>query len=250
MGILQYDTPSELNYDDRDELTIMTQAHYQRRISKGLSAGISIQLQMLHLVYLRAQRSALNNWNRILRFAPELMITSHGLQMQPRFEVLANYTAYDFEEQSIDVQSFSFRQVSYRDSITLNLGQDYHAHTSIYARYFERGQLSWSSFSETPLSKNYEQFIKILFYTPTLSGLSVGCGVRYYALRQTSVFKTSSIGFSSDGFQQFYGPEIIAELQFTSGSKCTLSGWYERQYLNHIFNRDVPNLSLQALLSF
>jgi len=249
MGILHYDTPSELNYDDRDELNILTEARYQRRISRGLTAGFSLQLQMLHLVYLKAQRSALNNWNRILSFAPSLTISTHGLQMQPRFEVLANYTAYDFEGLSVDVQSFSFRQVSYRDSITLSLGEKYRAQASLYARYFERGQLSWSSFSETPLSKNYEQFFKVLFYLPPVSGVSVGCGGRYYALRQTSVFN-SPTGFSSDGFQQFYGPEIMAELQLSAGSKCTLSGWYERQYVNRIFNRDVPNVLLQALISF
>lgn len=250
IAILQYDTPSEVNFDDRDELSVMTEARYQRRISKGLTAGFSLQLQMLHLVYLKAQRSALNNWNRILSFAPLLTISTHGLQMQPRFEVLANYTAYDFEELSADVQSFSFRQVSYRDSISLDLGNNYRAQSFIFARYFERGQLSWSTFSETPLSKNYEQFIKTLIFLPVVSGISVGCGGRYYALRQTSVFKSSPSGFSSDGIQQFYGPEIMAELQWNSGSKCTLSGWYERQYVNHVFNRDVPNLVLQALVSF
>lgn len=249
MGILQYDTPSEVNFDDRDELNILTEARYQRRISRGFTAGFTLQLQMLHLVYLKAQRSALNNWNRILSFAPSLTISTHGLQMQPRFEVLANYTAYDFEELSADVQSFSFRQISYRDSITLALGRDHRMQASVYARYFERGQLSWSTFSETPLSKNYEQFFKVLFYLPPVSGISVGCGGRYYALRQTSVF-TSPTGFSSDGFQQFYGPEIMAELQLPAGSKCTLSGWYERQYVNRIFNRDVPNVLLQALVSF
>ncbi|MFN8359870.1 MAG: hypothetical protein U0264_08135 [Candidatus Kapaibacterium sp.] len=250
IAILQYDTPSEVNYDDRDELSVMTEARYQRRISEGLTAGFSLQLQMQHLVYLKAQRSALNNWNRILSFAPLLAISTHGLQMQPRFEVLANYTAYDFEGLSVDVQSFSFRQVSYRDSITLALGNNYRAQSFIFARYFERGQLSWSTFSETPLSKNYEQFIKTLIFLPAISGISVGCGGRYYALRQTSVFKTSPSGFSSDGIQQFYGPEIMAELQWNSGSKCTLSGWYERQYVNHVFNRDVPNLVLQALVTF
>ena len=46
------------------------------------------------------------------------------------FEVLANYTIYDFEESNPGVQSFSFRQISYQDSIiaasniTIDIGGD------------------------------------------------------------------------------------------------------------------------------
>ncbi len=249
VGLLRYDTPSTLNYDDRDEFSFLTEATYSRRISSVLSASLTAQAQMLHLVYIKSQRSALNNWNRIIRLAPGININTKHITMQPRFEVLANYTVYDFEQFGGTIQSFSFRQVSVRDSIWIELGENYRLHTSLFARYFERGQFSWTTFSETPLSKNFEQFLKMLIFTPLEYGLSLGCGGRYYALRQTTVNQQIASGANADGIQQFFGPEIALSLQFISGSKITLNGWYDFQFANKILFRSTPTMFMQATVA-
>ncbi len=246
IGLLRYDTPSALNYDDRDELSFIAEAMYSRKVSSVLTASLIAEAKLLHLVYIKSQRSALNNWNRIIRLMPSLTIVTKGLQMHPQFEVLANYTAYDFEQLGGSIQSFSFRQVSVRDSIWLGLGRDYRLHASLFARYFERGQLSWATFSETPVSKNFEQFLKMLIFTPVEYGLSLGCGGRYYALRQTAVGQSSVSAPLTDGIQQFFGPEIAVTLEFISGSKIMLNGWYDFQFANKKLFRSTPTIFLQA----
>ncbi|MBI3258007.1 MAG: hypothetical protein HYZ54_00770 [Ignavibacteriae bacterium] len=245
-GLLRYDTPATQNYDDRDEFSFLTEATYSRRVSSILSATITAEAQLLHLVYIKSQRSALNNWNRIIRLTPGVNIVTKGLSMQPRFEVLANYTTYDFEQLSGSIQSFSFRQVSVRDSIWIELGRNYRLHTSLFTRYFERGQLSWSTFSETPVSKNFEQFVKLLIFTPVENGLYIGCGGRYYSLRQTTLNQPQISGSTADGIQQFFGPEIALSLQFLSGSKISLNGWYDFQFSNKKLFRTTPTMFLLA----
>jgi len=246
IGLLRYDTPSLLNYDDRDEFSMLSSVIYSRKVSPILSASITIQAQLLHLVYIKSQRSSLNNWNRIIRLAPTLTITSRYITMQPQFEVLANYTSYDFELLGGNIQSFSFRQVSIRDSIWIGLGRNYRLHTSLFARYFERGQFLWATFSETPISKNFEQFLKMLIFTPLEAGLSLGCGGRYYALRQTTVNQPSSSVTGADGLQQFFGPEIAFSFQFNSGTKITFNGWYDFQFSNKKLFRSTPTMFMLA----
>mgnify|MGYP000868692571 FL=1 len=246
IGLLRYDTPATLNYDDRDEFSFLAEATYSKRVSPILSATVTAEAQLLHLVYIKSQRSALNNWNRIIRLSPGVNITTKGLSMQPRFEVLANYTTYDFEQLGGSIQSFSFRQVSVRDSIWIELGRNYRLHTSLFTRYFERGQLSWSTFSETPVSKNFEQFVKMLIFTPVENGLYIGCGGRYYSLRQSTLNQPQISGGTADGIQQFFGPEVALSLQFLSGSKISLNGWYDFQFANKKLFRTTPTMFLLA----
>ncbi|MBS1537806.1 MAG: hypothetical protein JST20_08675 [Bacteroidetes bacterium] len=246
IGLLRYDTPATLNYDDRDELSFLSSAIYSRKVSSVLSASITAQAQLLHLVYIKSQRSALNNWNRVIRLAPALAINSRYITMHPQFEVLANYTTYDFELLGGSIQSFSFRQVSVRDSIWIGLGRNYRLYVSLFARYFERGQFSWATFSETPVSKNFEQFLKMLIFTPLDDGLSLGCGGRYYALRQTTVNQPSSSVTGAEGIQQFFGPEIVLSFQFISGTKISMNGWYDFQFSNRKLFRSTPTMFMQA----
>jgi hypothetical protein len=75
--------------------------------------------------------------------------------------VLANYTAYDYEDVKTQVKSFSFRQMGYKDSIFIYLNKNLSLQFSNIYKYSERGILNWSSFSESPQNGITEIFINL-----------------------------------------------------------------------------------------
>lgn len=245
-SLLRYDTPSVQNYDDRDELQALTELHYAKKMSKSLTVHLTARVQLLHLVFIKQQRSSLNNWNRIFTLSPSVSIRTKKLVSHPHFEVLANYTVYDYEQTVGETRSFSFRQLSIRDSIQWYVNDNYHIEVRLYGRHFERGRLFWNDFAETPISSNDEYFIKVLGFRKKLHNWSIGIGGRYYALIQKSLILTPNIGISGDAVQRFYGPEIQCDYRLDGGSSVVLNGWYERQTVNGITVRYVPNLFLHT----
>ncbi|MBI2427272.1 MAG: hypothetical protein HYV29_00465 [Ignavibacteriales bacterium] len=153
-SVLQYDTPDSLNTDDRDELLLNLSLKEQHRFSTVFRAALTAEATLSHIVYLKRDKSANNNWNRIFRLSPEMTYTpSRSFTMFNAFEVLANYTVFDFESLIPSVKSYSYRQVAFLDStsydMTTKVGIDLFAHVRIY----ERGELRWREFSERPLQR-------------------------------------------------------------------------------------------------
>jgi hypothetical protein len=240
--LLRYDTPSVQNFDDRDELTALVTLRYGRRVSDLLSAGVTLSGQSVHLVFLRAQRSALNNVNRVVRLAPYVRIEGQTVQMQPVCEVLANFTVYDFEEQGGSVRSFSFRQISLRDSVVIRLGGSISLESHILLRYFERATLYWTRFAESPETANLERLTKFLIFSRPQPQLGIGVGIRLYGLEQRTL--DGLPGPNTD--RRFWAPEVAMHWQAPSGSDISIGGWYEFQTIDGNQRRNLPNLLLQA----
>ncbi len=239
-SIMRYDTPSTQNNDDRDELSAALMLGLAHRFNSTLAVNLSAHVQLNHIVFLKASRSALNGWNRIIQLSPTASISTPLIRLNPQFEVLAQYTVYDFEGKAGVPSSFSFRQISYRDSISIPLTQLVSVETKLYLRRFQRGQLFWSSFAELEQSRNYEQFIRVLIdYSPEHS-LHIGVGARWYALSQENLL-TSSVNNTT---LQSYGPECAIAYSLSPTLQLSLSGWYEFQYQNHLHSRDLPNMLL------
>lgn len=245
--LLRYDTPSDLNADDRDELTTLAAVRYARRITEGLSVGTTLAGQEIHLVFLKAQRSALNNQNRVLRLAPYVHINLRGFSMRPQFEVLANYTVYDYEDRGASARSFSFRQISWRDSLYVRLAPAVHAEGSILFRYSERATLYWQQFAEAPETGQREWLAKILIFSEPSAAWSIGVGLRRYELAQRPLGTIVAPGATSS--LRFWAPETAVRFLAADGSTLTLSGWYEFQQVNETGRRDLPNLLLRARVS-
>jgi hypothetical protein len=260
-SLLRYDTPSNLNNDDRDELATNVSAAYTHVFSHILSGTILADVRLAHLVFIKAQRSAQNNWNRVFRLVPSFRIASGGLQMQPQFEVLANYTSFDFEDLLGTAQSFSLRQVAYRDSINIALSNDARLESRIIFRYFERGEFRWREFSETPRDRNIEAFVRLLCVSQnilqsTLQNISqavnaplqqdfaarIGIGGRMYVLTQSP----SGRGFVrvNEFINQAFAPETVIDLDFRSGTTLRCNGWLEFQFDKTSLQRIVPNFLL------
>jgi hypothetical protein len=241
-SIYRYDTPSDKNYDDRDEFNFNTGLAYMHRFNEGFSAGIFTKIQMLHLVFLNAKRSAMNNWNRILRLGTQVKWHNRVFSINPVFEVIANYTIYDFEEMTGSIRSYSFRQLGYRDSLCIYLDDDVSLQGRVSVRYFERGILYWDTFSESPQNSNLEYFVKALAYARVSDVISVAAGIRIYSLEQRNIINNVP---STLTFSQFsLGPETVLSVKFFDGTTISLQGWYEFQYINKLQLNKIPNLFL------
>lgn len=240
--LLQYDTPSDLNPDDRDELSAIAAFRVARRIGTGLSIGATLAGQQVHLVFLKAERSALNNYNRVIRFAPYLHVTTPLITMRPQLEVLANYTVYDFESNGATARSFSFRQIAWRDSIRVRLTEMLHAEGQMLFRYSERATLFWQQFAEAPETGQREWLAKILIFSAPSPQWSVGAGVRRYELAQEPIGSVVAPGATSS--LRFWAPEVAVRFTSRNGSTLNLSGWFEFQEVNQTGRRDLPNLLL------
>ena len=148
-SILRYDTPSELNVEDRDELLAIMSLTSYHTLGPHLDVSLTLEGNMSHVVYLLSENSANNNVNRVLRFTPRTTYRPvPALTTMNAFEVLANYTVYDFEERLSRIRSFAYRQFAWIDStsvdITSRVGLDFFA----YLKLYERGQLRWDEFTE------------------------------------------------------------------------------------------------------
>ncbi len=239
-SMLRYDTPSTANDDDRDELNELISLSFGHRFNEGFRASLTSRVQLTHLVYLRAQRSAMNSWNRIIQLSPSAEWHSSFIHMNPVFEVLAQYSVYDFEGKAGVPTSFSFRQVSYRDSISIPLATSTFADLRVYFRQFERAELYWSSFAELPQSRNFEQYCKVLANYAPESSVLIGAGGRWYALSQQSLIQRDAV----NNLSQSFGPECVFQYTLNSATRLVFNAWYEFQYLNHVHTRNVPNMML------
>lgn len=246
-SLLRYDTPSTLNNDDRDELATSVSTAYTHVFSQFLIGTILADVRLAHLVFIKAQRSAQNNWNRIFRLVPSVIFQTNGVVLRPQFEVLANYTSFDFEDLLGTAQSFSLRQVAYRDSLTIRFNSDALLESRLIFRYFERGEFRWREFSETPRDRNIEAFARILCLNDVplwqlASTARIGIGGRLYILSQTS----SGLGFVriNDFINQAFAPETLIDIQFFSGTTLRCNGWLEFQYDRTSLQRIVPNFLL------
>ncbi len=241
--LVRYDTPSATNDDDRDELATVATLSYGTRLSPSLRMNISLSGQYLHLVFLRATRSALNNVNRVLRLSPSFEYETANVRLQPQFEILANYTVYDYEGNGSSVRSFSFRQLSYRDSIRVRLTPSLSVEAPLLFRYFERATFIWNDFAERPETGNLEYLAKVLIFSAPSQTWSVGAGVRVYTLEQQSLLQGGL-----NGSTKSIGPEMAFRYTTAGGSTLMLSGWYEFQTINVSQRRELPNLLLRTVV--
>ena len=208
--------------------------------------NLGLSGQYLHLVFLRSTRSAFNNINRVLRLSPSFVLQTSVVTMQPQFEILANYTAYDYDGLSASARSFSFRQISYRDSLRVRLTPMFNVESQVLFRYFERASLQWNAFAESPETGNLEYLVKILLATNLSPLASVQTGVRIYTLDQQSI--ASGAPQVSTGSLHSIGPEVAIRYATSAGSTLSLSGWYEFQTINQTQTRKLPNMLLRCMV--
>ncbi len=241
-GILRYDTPADSNFEDRDELLVVFSLSTTHAISRYLDLSFTLDGTLNHIVYLFSERSANNNINRVLRFAPRTVYRPFDQFISMNaFEVLANYTVYDFEDRASQVRSFSYRQFGWMDStsfdITQTLGLDFFA----YLKLYDRGQLNWSEFSERRENSFVDKTYALQARFTPEEGLLFAVGIRYFSqTRYTYTGERRNL----DSFLRSFGPTCLIVWQLSRYSEVGIKGWYEQRRLGDGASKALANMTM------
>lgn len=243
--LLRYDTPSNLNNDDRDELNALATIRYSHTVSDLLTIGISLSGQLLHTVFLRSTNSEQNNQNNVIRLSPFVYIHGSVVTMKPTFEVLANYTVYDFESVGATVRSYGYRKILYRDSVIIRLTPSMSFELPSVVQYFETSTLQWDTFSELPSNGTLEYVTKFLIFSRSQTAWQVGAGLRLYAFEQRKLMVSAGESALTASVRS-WAPEVDIRFSPLSGSTLVLSGYYEFQTIAPNKKVEIPRLAMQA----
>ena len=149
---LKYDTPSDENFDDRDELRYWVQSSYSFYFNPRIRVSVQSLASFDHLVYVFGERSADNNWNRIFQVRSDIeYISPSGFTVNGRFSVLANYVDYDFDETFTRVRSFVFRRFSMYQAVVYPLTRKGSIEAAMQIDLEENGLLRWKDFIQNLL---------------------------------------------------------------------------------------------------
>jgi hypothetical protein len=247
-SILRYDTPHDLNVEDRDEQLFAIGLTSSHRLSQYLDVNLSLTGSVSHVVYLSGQRSANNNINRVLRFGPRVEYRPYRNAVTANtFEVLANYTVYDFEDRAVLIRSFSYRQFSWLDSTVVPLSRRMSLDFLVHLRLYERGQLQWDEFTErTENAFTDETYAVQVRFVPHPS-LTVAAGVRYFAQTRYA-FLEGSRTFESR--LKSLGPTTMVHWQVNPYSIIGFTGWFEERRQSDGPSRSLPNLTMNVQITF
>ncbi len=247
-GILRYDTPDSTNTDDRDELLITLSGRESHRWNEYFEMSVTAEVTLNHIVYLFADRSANNNWNRIFRLAPELTYSpSPALRSVNTFEVLANYTVFDYETIVPTVESYSYRQFAFLDSTSYDISWRTALDVLLHIRLYERGQLQWKEFSERP-----QQYFEEVTFSPALRYTiqdRIVCAAGFRSFVQNR-FRYDGGTRVTDGSYFSYGPTTSIVMMVPSGWRLEIQGWKEFQKETNQPIREVSNIMMSAKANF
>lgn len=239
---LRYDTPSEINFDDRDELLTIFRLMYLRKFNTFFNFFVNLEGSINHIVYIFTERSSNNNIKRILKLSSGGVFRGKKFSSTNTAEVSANYTVYDFEEINPTFQSFAFRQFSFKDSTSFVLTSNVDFNFFGNVKLSEQGDFKWTNFTSKPA--RYLQEIQLepkLVYRK--NSLSLGAGIRFFSLI-TYRFNQEN-NKEKDSEYTSVGPlsEIIYSLNRDLYIK--IYGWFEFINNESKVKRELVNLNIQ-----
>ncbi len=244
-GVLHYDTPDTLNNDDRDELDAAIHGAWGTDVNAWCAAGIRADLFLHHLVYLIATQSGTNAWNRIVRLAPYVQFTPVAdITSIAVFEVLGNYTVYDFEGLVASVHSYAFRRMALRDSLAWRPDRNTWITGAAEFRWYEHGQLAWTSFSERPVDRVREWAFGGAAGTRVADDLDAEAGVQGF-LRRTDAYAGGGAYVLASTLTTL-GPTGRLRWSPRPGTGVSATGWYQIVRDGTAPTRVIPNLNLQV----
>lgn len=218
-----YNTPSSLNFDDRDELLTIFRLQYDHQINALLSLFVRVDGSINHLVYILAQRSSNNNIRRVLSLTSGVNYLGKKLRNSTTASVMADYTVYDFREFNPYLKDFSFRRLSISDSLSFNLNRNFQVDIEGYVKLSEQGDFVWSNFTNRPF-----RYLQEIYAEPMIKfhreNYQIGFGMKYFSLTTYGYEKSKKIIQTE---YESVGPS--AEIIINTSEKLSLvfQGWYE-----------------------
>jgi len=239
---LVYNTQSEDNFDDRDELLSIMRLSYNRRFNHLFNFFANLEGSYNHIVYLFSERSSNNNVRRILKLNSGGEFNGTRFYSKNTFEVSANYTSYDFQDINPNSRSFSFRQFNAKDSTSFNLIGNVYLDFTGYVKLSEQGDFDWTSFSNNP-----DRFLAEYYLEPILnirrSNIRMGVGIRIFSL-QTFGYNVNNVKYLTNKYTSI-GPVTNFSVQMQN-LYLYFNGWYE--FINNEKNikRELANLTFSV----
>jgi hypothetical protein len=243
---LRYDTQSEENFDDRDEILSIFRLRYSKMLTPFFEAFIGTEGTYSHIVYLFSEKSSNNNINRVLKFASGGNYFGKNISSSNIFEVSANYTVYDFEDLNPNYKSFSFRQFTAVDSSTIKIFRNLFFNVYGYLKFSEQGDFQWNSFSERP-TRFLEEIYGEPKFTVNVNGINFSFGLRYFSLKSFNYNKEEKI-LDSDYLSK--GPLMEIFLLLKDVLYLRIYGWYEFITINNDIKQKQTNLNMHVNWSF
>ncbi len=241
---LKYDTPSNENFDDRDEILSTLKLNYEHIFNPYLIAFVNFEGSYNHVVYIFAEKSSNNNQRRIFKITTGANYKGKNLSSKNKFEVSANYTSYDFEKLNPNYKSFSYRQLALNDSTLFRINPDWSISFIGTAKFSEQGDFNWQQFSGKPI-----RYVSEIYLQPMIikkfPRFNFSFGVRYFSL---TTFKYSNNEKTLNTQYTSIGP--IVDLSFTSTDKLlfAFTGWYE--FIKRTTSAENKNANLALELNY
>lgn len=184
-SVFQYDTDSEENFDDRDEIYFVGSLGHKYSNLNNFEIETTFDVSRSHLKYIFQQRSSNNNVNNIYRLTSNsYFLPFKNFVTKNIVSVLANYTVYDFEDMLSQVQSFSYRQLYVKDSTSYNFIKPMYLNFIGELKYSEQGEFFNDEFSVNPLTYYEDKnFTAELFYK-LFENLIISGGYKYFEQRR------------------------------------------------------------------
>lgn len=178
---LQYDTPdSVINNDDRDEQRFVLQANYRLRISPLLSLSWRAYAFFFHQIYIYAEQSINNSWNRVYKLNPRVDFVNTNFRNTLSTQVLANYTVYDFETNADQIRSYVFRKYTVSDSLSYRLFGEQYAGMHVRVELEDKGSFFQRDFTQQILQSYRSEFYNIYLLNNHFLFFKVMAGYTYY----------------------------------------------------------------------
>ena len=147
---LQYDTPSETNFDDHDELNYTLSSEWGASWSRKFSTRYKLIGSVRRYAFLFRERSQDNYTQRSLRMEFDYRWqASNKLSLRGSQFIYVTYNVKDFEDRNLTDRST--RNLESRFSMRYRSGRKFTSELSAYRKEIHISYLNWERFSETTL---------------------------------------------------------------------------------------------------
>jgi len=229
----QYDTPDTSNFDDRDELRINATLMGEHVFNAALKLQVIASVNLYHMVYLYAEHSADNNWNRIFRLAAQLYFQpSKRFKMFHSAKVLANYVAYDFENIRVQTRSFSFRKFVAEDSLSWRFSNRSIMKIHVRGLLEENARFYYEEWAERPLLARTNLWAKALLQYRVYSGVYLSSGFMFYQRDGWRYNFTPEGEMSKESYETYISRGPIFRFMYRPSANVNVAVRATRQQVN------------------
>lgn len=174
----RFDTPDELDFNDRDELGYNIQLICGYAFSPRFGARLRLVSDLRQLVYLYRSRSGENRWERGFRLIVDLPWRDKPIDNIARFSVNSSFTDYNYSP-SKESLSRIYRSFIANDSLNVALARGVFLRINLTGTIEDHGQLKWSEWIEDVSENGFSHTIAVM---PSWerNGYSLGIGWNWH----------------------------------------------------------------------